>query len=93
MTSDGLVARCERHACCIHVPRIEASPGFEHLAGEWHLQWMANDGAWFLAPPQGNVFEIRIADGADATDELAVDGVAFDPIRAEIRRLGLFPPC
>jgi hypothetical protein len=86
-------ARCEKHACCILVPRLEASDGFAHLSGEWHLEWMENDSAWFLVPPQGNVIEVRVPKGGDAPGELAVDGVPFDVVRAVIERDGLFPPC
>lgn len=93
MTDDNRAERCAEHRCCIRVPRVEASPGFSHLAGEWHLMWMPSDQAWFLAPPQGNVREIRVTDEADPTDELAVDGVMFDDIRRAIDQDALFPPC
>jgi len=90
--SDVTAARCASHGCCIHVPRLEA-PDAPHLTGEWHLEWMGDDGAWFLVPPQGNVIEIRVPEGADPPGELAVDGVAFDDVRRAIERDGLFPPC
>jgi hypothetical protein len=54
---------------------------------------MADDSAWFLVPPQGNVWEIRVTEGADPVGELAVDGVSFDDIRGTIARRRLFPPC
>jgi hypothetical protein len=84
---------CTEHDCCIRVPRLEASPGFSHLAGEWHLRWFPDDHAWFLVPPQGNVREVQVADDADASDELSVDGVPFDDVRRTILRDTLFPPC
>jgi hypothetical protein len=93
MTSDGSVEICTSHPCCIHAPHVETSNDSSHLAGEWHLQWMPDDSAWFLAPPRGNVWEIRVTDGADPVGELAVEGVAFDDIRDTIAREGLFPPC
>jgi len=86
-------ARCEQHACCILVPQLEAADGFAHLSGEWHLEWMGDDSAWFLVPPQGNVIEVRVPKDGDAPRELAVDGVPFDGVRAVIERDGLFPPC
>ena len=46
------VERCTEHACCFRAPGVVAAPGFAHLAGEWHLEWMSNDSAWFLVPPQ-----------------------------------------
>jgi hypothetical protein len=55
--------------------------------------WMRDDSAWFLAPPQGNVWEIRVTGDADPAGELAVDGVMFEDIRREIDQKGLFPPC
>ena len=67
--------------------------GLSQLTGEWHLRWMPDDHAWFLVPPQGNVREIRVAEDADPTDELAVDGVEFESVRHAIGRDGLFPPC
>jgi hypothetical protein len=54
---------------------------------------MPDDRAWFLVPPQGNVREIRVAEDADPTGELAVDGVEFESVRHAITRDGLFPPC
>ncbi|MGI8615329.1 MAG: hypothetical protein ACR2L4_00890 [Actinomycetota bacterium] len=54
---------------------------------------MPDDRAWFLVPPQGNVREIRVAEDADPTDELAVDGVELESVRHAIARDGLFPPC
>ncbi len=93
MTDGSLPERCTEHDCCIRVPRIETLPDFSHLAGEWHLQWMPDDRAWFLVPPQGNVREIRVAEDADPTKELAVEGVVFDDVRQAIDRGGLFPPC
>jgi hypothetical protein len=93
-TADEIVAeRCTEHRCCIRVPRVEASAGLPHLAGEWHLRWFPDDGAWFLVPPQGNVREVLVEKGADATDELSVDGVLFDAVRRAIHRDALFPPC
>lgn len=93
MAGDGTVERCGEHPCCFRAPGILAAPGFEHLAGDWHLQWWPNDSAWFLVPPRGNVREIRVSRGADPAGELAVEGALFDDIRAEIARSGLFPPC
>jgi hypothetical protein len=93
MAGGGTVERCEEHTCCFRAPGILAAPGFEHLAGDWHLQWMPDDSAWFLVPPRGNVREVRVPGGADPPGELAVEGVLFDDIRAEIARGGLFPPC
>jgi hypothetical protein len=93
MTDDSPAELCTEHRCCIRVPRVETSPEFSHLAGEWHLMWMPDDSAWFLAPPQGNVWEIRVTGDADATGELAVDGVIFDDIRRAIDQKALFPPC
>lgn len=93
MTGDSVVEHCPEHDCCILVPRMAASSGFSHLAGEWHLRWMPDDQAWFLVPPQGNVREIRVAEDADPTDELAVDGAEFESVRHAITRDGLFPPC
>lgn len=92
-TDHGAAERCTEHDCCIRVTRIEASPAFSHLAGEWHLRWFPNDHAWFLVPPQGNVREVLVPDGADATNELSVDGVNFDDVRRTIHRDTLFPPC
>ena len=86
-------ARCTKHVCCILVPQLEASDGFAHLSGEWHLEWMGDDSAWFLVPPQGNVIEVRVPKGGDAPGELAVDGVPFEGVRAVIERDRLFPPC
>jgi hypothetical protein len=93
IADDGLAELCPKHDCCIRVPQVEASAGFYHLAGEWHLRWMPDDRAWFLVPPQGNVREIRITDGADPTGELAVDGVMFAMVRRAIAQKALFPPC
>jgi hypothetical protein len=93
MTDQGTPELCPEHSCCIRVARVEAAPGFSRLAGEWHLRWMPDDSAWFLVPPQGNVWEIRVTDGADPAGELAVDGVMFDDIRRAIDRDALFPPC
>jgi hypothetical protein len=93
MTHNGAVEACTEHPCCIRAPRVETSPDASHLAGEWHLQWMTDDSAWFLVPPRGNVWEIRVVDGADPVGELAVEGVLFDDIRASIATQGLFPPC
>jgi hypothetical protein len=93
MADDTLAEPCRQHDCCIRVPRVEASSGFSHLAGEWHLRWMADDRAWFLVPPQGNVREIRVAEDGDPTAVLAVDGVGLDEVRHAIDQGGLFPPC
>lgn len=93
MTNDGPLEPCREHACCIRALEVQASPGYSHLAGEWHLQWMSDDSAWFLVPPHGNVWEIRVTEGADPVGELAVDGVRFDGIREAIARSALFPPC
>jgi hypothetical protein len=93
MTSDAGVERCTQHACCLLAHGVAADDAFPQLAGEWHLQWMTDDSAWFLVPPHGNVHEIRVPDGADPPGELAVDGALFDGIREEIARNGLFPPC
>jgi hypothetical protein len=93
MADDSVAERCTEHGCCIRVPRLEASPGFSHLAGEWHLHWFPDDHAWFLVPPQGNVREVAVAVDADATDEPSVDGVMFDDVRRTIHRDTLFPPC
>jgi hypothetical protein len=93
MADDGVAERCRAHDCCIRVPRMAASVGFSHLAGEWHLRWMSDDRAWFLVPPQGNVREIRVAEDADPAEELSVDGVEFESVRHAIARDGLFPPC
>ncbi len=93
MTGGSVVEHCREHDCCIRVPRVVASSGFSQLAGEWHLRWMPDDRAWFLVPPQGNVREIRVAEDADPTDELAVDGVELESVRHAIARDGLFPPC
>ncbi len=92
-TNDGAAERCTEHDCCIRVTQIEASPGFSHLAGEWHLRWFPNDHAWFLVPPQGNVREVLVPEDADATNELSVEGVMFDDVRRAIHRNALFPPC
>ena len=91
--SDVTAARCTKHACCIHVAHLEAAEGLAHLTGEWHLEWMGDDSAWFLVPPQGNVVEIRVPDGAEPPGELAVDGVPFEEVRRAIQRDRLFPPC
>jgi len=93
MTDDSSAELCADHGCCIRVPRVETSPESSHLAGEWHLMWMAGDSAWFLVPPQGNVWEIRVTGNADPTRELTVDGVMFDGIRRAIDQKALFPPC
>jgi hypothetical protein len=93
MTDDSRAERCAKHDCCIRVPRIEASPDASHLTGEWHLRWIPDDRTWFLVPPQGNVREIRVPEDADPTNELALDGFAFDDIRLAIQRDELFPPC
>lgn len=93
MAGDGTVERCGEHPCCFRAPGILAAPGYEHLAGDWHLQWWPDDSAWFLVPPRGNVREVRVLGGADPPGELAVEGALFDDIRAEIARGGLFPPC
>ena len=90
---DRVVETCTEHDCCIRVPRVEASPGFPHLTGEWHLRWFPDDHAWFLVPPQGNVREVLVTQDADPTSELSVDGVTFDDVRQAIRRDTLFPPC
>ena len=90
---DVSVERCDEHRCCIRANDVAASPEFPHLAGEWHLEWMPHDSAWFLVPPHGNVIEIRVLDGADPVGELIVDGAPFDGIRDVIARDGLFPPC
>jgi uncharacterized lipoprotein YddW (UPF0748 family) len=92
-TDDNLAERCTGHDCCIRVPRLEASPGFPHLAGEWHLRWFPDDHSWFLVPPRGNVREVVVPEDADATNELSVDGVMFDDVRRAIHRNALFPPC
>jgi hypothetical protein len=93
MAEDHVAESCREHDCCIRVPRIEASPGFPHLTGEWHLRWFPDDNAWFLVPPQGNVHEVLVTPDADPTSELSVDGVTFDDVRQAIRRDTLFPPC
>ena len=93
MTGDSGVEHCREHDCCIRVTLMVASSGFSQLTGEWHLRWMPDDRAWFLVPPQGNVREIRVAEDADPTGELAVDGVEFEDVRHAIARDGLFPPC
>src|SRR5919106_4635305 len=80
------VERCEEHRCCLLAHSVEAEPGSPYLAGAWHLEWMSDDSAWFLVPPHGNVFEIRVLGGADPAGELAVEGVSFDVIREEIER-------
>jgi hypothetical protein len=89
----GAVERCDEHRCCLHARDVTASQGFARFAGEWHLEWMPDDSAWFLVPPHGNVIEIRVLDGADPVGELSVAGASLDPIREEIARSGLFPPC
>lgn len=93
VTDGSVVEHCREHDCCIRVPLIGTSPDSSHLAGEWHLRWMPDDRAWFLVPPQGNVREIRVAQDADPTGELAVEGVEFESVRHAITRDGLFPPC
>ena len=93
MTNDGAITICTEHECCIRVPQVQASDASSPLTGLWHLRWMPDDSAWFLVPPQGNVFEIRVSEGTDPAGALAVDGVPFEAIREEIARNGLFPPC
>jgi hypothetical protein len=93
MTNDGPITICAEHACCIHVPHVQASEPSSPLTGVWHLRWMPDDSAWFLVPPQGNVREIRVSEGTDPAGALAVEGVPFESIREEIARNGLFPPC
>lgn len=92
-TDDVTAERCSTHVCCIRAPLVAAEPGFEHLRGEWHLQWVEADGAWFLAPPRGNVFEIRVAAGEDPVAALEVEGVRLDDVRRASERRSLFPPC
>jgi hypothetical protein len=93
MATDGqvVVQRCTAHACCLRAPHVESE--VSGLAGEWHLRWMDRDSAWFLVPPHGNVWEIRVPRGEDPGARLAVDGVRFDEIRETIAREGLSPPC
>jgi hypothetical protein len=91
--SGASVEHCDEHPCCLRANDITASPGFPHFAGDWHLEWMPDDSAWFLVPPHGNVIEIRVLGGADPVGELSVDGAPFDGIREVIDRDGLFPPC
>jgi hypothetical protein len=93
MTDDATAERCSTHTCCIRAAQVDVDPGYEHLRGEWHLQWVEEDGAWFLAPPRGNVFEIRVAADADAVASLAVEGVRLDEVRRVSERESLFPPC
>ena len=93
MTDDSPAERCAKHVCCIRAPLIQASPGSSHPAGEWHLRWIPDDRTWFLVPPQGNVREIRIAEDADPTKELALEGLVLDDVRRVIERDALFPPC
>jgi hypothetical protein len=93
MTDGSVVERCHDHRCCLVARDLQASPGAAHLAGTWHLQWMSDDSAWFLVPPQGNVREVRVLGEADPVGELTIDVVGFDDARAEIARSGLFPPC
>ena len=93
MANDSVAEHCREHDCCIRVPRMAASPGFSHPTGEWHLRWIPDDRTWFLVPPQGNVREVRVADDANPTNELALDGVTLDEVRETIERDGLFPPC
>ena len=93
MSENNLAERCTKHVCCIRAPLVEASPGSSQPTGEWHLRWIPNDRTWFLVPPQGNVREVRVAEGADPTHELMVDGLIFDDIRRAIERGALFPPC
>lgn len=93
MAAETVAERCTQHGCCIRVPRVEASPDSAHLAGEWHLRWFPDDHSWFLVPPQGNVREVLVAEEADPTDELSVEGAAFDVVRQAIHRDELFPPC
>jgi hypothetical protein len=92
-TDDVIAERCARHVCCIRAPRVDVAPGFDHLRGEWHLQWVPDDGAWFLAPPKGNVFEIRVPAGEDPVGALEVEGAELDEPRHAIARDSLFPPC
>ena len=93
VTDDLIAERCSAHACCIRAPKVDADAGFDHLRGEWHLQWMSDDGAWFLAPPHGNVFEIRVEPGADAIAALEVEGARLEDVRRASHRDSLFPPC
>lgn len=92
-TNESPAERCAKHDCCIRVPRIEASPASSPLTGEWHFLWIADDRTWFLVPPQGNVREVRVAEDADPTHALVLDGLALDEVRRTIERDGLFPPC
>ena len=91
MTDDVTAERCSTHACCIRAPHVDVDAGLEHLRGEWHLQWIPDDGAWFLAPPKGNVFEIQVAAGEDPVAALDVPGVHLDDVRQASG--SLFPPC
>lgn len=93
MPDDDGLERCVQHPCCIRAPRVEASQGSARLAGEWHLCWVPDDSAWFLVPPRGNIWEIRVRHGGDPVGELAVEGVRFGDVRDAIERRGLFPPC
>jgi hypothetical protein len=93
MTNDGSVEVCAEHACCIRAAHVDGSSASSPLAGVWHLRWMPDDSAWFLVPPRGNVWEIRVEAGEDPVGELEVDGMRFDDIRRSIVRDGLFPPC
>lgn len=89
----GAAEPCAEHDCCIRAVHVEAPADRSRLSGEWHLRWMADDRSWFLVPPHGNVREIRVAEDADPTEQLAVDGLSFDEIQRSIDRRGLFPPC
>jgi hypothetical protein len=93
VTDDVIAERCTAHACCIRAPKVDTDPGFDHLRGEWHLRWIPDDGAWFLAPPHGNVFEIRVEPGADPVAALEVEGVRLADVRRASERDSLFPPC
>ncbi|HEX5937215.1 MAG TPA: hypothetical protein VFZ75_05940 [Actinomycetota bacterium] len=93
VTDEGTARGCARHTCCILAPNVDVEPGFDHLRGEWHLQWVPGDGAWFLAPPKGNVFEIRVAAGEDPVAALEVEGVKLDEVRRAVAGDSLFPPC
>jgi hypothetical protein len=93
MTDDVIAERCSAHDCCIRAPEVDVEPGYDRLRGEWHLQWMSADSAWFLAPPRGNVFEIRVAPDDDPLAALEVEGVRLDAVRRASERDDLFPPC
>lgn len=93
MTENSLAEHCTRHVCCIRAPMVEPSPGSSQPAGEWHLRWIPDDRTWFLVPPQGNVREVRVAEDADPTTELVLEGLVLGDIRRVIERDALFPPC